>query len=42
MKKYALIILALVFALAGCKKSANTGHETKTAKDANGYNYEYV
>ena len=42
MKKYALIILALVFALVGCKKSANTGHETKTAKDANGYNYEYV
>ena len=42
MKKYALIILALVFALAGCKKSANSGHETKTAKDANGYNYEYV
>jgi len=42
MKKYALIIMALVFAMVGCKKSANNGHETKTAKDANGYNYEYV
>lgn len=39
MRKYALIILALVFSLTSCSKK---GHETKTAQDANGFTYEYV
>ena len=42
MRQLALVLVVFALVMTGCKKSANNGHETKTAKDANGYSYEYV
>jgi len=40
MKKHALLIIGLVISLCGFSQKVT--HQTKTAKDANGYSYEYV